>query len=413
MTIYELRFFLTKCKEYDDVFYRSYAYKNYELLVSPDIKDEDLKSRILDDISLLPGIKETKNNLTPKFYTRAYKESIYPISELLVFFFASINSEWDIVKGEDIDTGEKHFYLESGEYIYDPSLAILTTQELYSKRYIKCEVIANDLIDNHLIANNNLYRYYSKGILALFFKNSKFSINLINRFKDEFSNNLQKQYEFEEEKIEDLLKSYSLDDFLKIRQIMTKKRVWELKSDRILAHPDIDEQILDEIEESTRSISGIMEGKYEDIKRVSYHKNTLRNCYVLSILYNLYDSSFTLVQGGFPYKRFSEFFPTKPFEEFYQHSWLERDDFVYDPAMRIVVPKKLYYLFFLKEDEYSKEDTKNILKRIGINFTYFRDFLDRKNVGNNESISYLFRPVDTREMYEEGTDLIQCFPDRD
>lgn len=65
-------------------------------------------------------------------------------------------------------------------------------------------------------------------------------------------------------------------------------------------------------------------------------------------------------------------------------------------------------MFFEKQDEYSKEETKSILKRIGFNLTHFRDFLDRKRIGNNESLLYRIRSIDTPKEQKEATDLIDA-----
>lgn len=66
---------------------------------------------------------------------------------------------------------------------------------------------------------------------------------------------------------------------------------------------------------------------------IDYYNNTLGNCYVLSILLNLFDDSFNLVQGGIPYQKYDFNISRK---DFYQHSWLEKDNFVFDPALRVI-----------------------------------------------------------------------------
>ena len=139
--------------------------------------------------------------------------------------------------------------------------------------------------------------------------------------------------------------------------------------------------------------------------RVDYHNGTIGNCYALSIMFNLYNGDFKLIQGGIPYERTSFGMTTK---HFYQHSWLEKDDIVYDPALRIITPKDLYYTFVQKQDEYSKEDTENILRRIGFNLTHFRDFLSGVQIGNDETIRYrsLVNKVDSPEFREEGEKLL-------
>ena len=95
-------------------------------------------------------------------------------------------------------------------------------------------------------------------------------------------------------------------------------------------------------------------------------------------------------------------------KDFYQHSWLEKDEIVYDPALRIITPKDLYYTFVQKQDEYSKEDTENVLRRIGFNLTHFRDFLSRNQIGNDQTIRYrrLVNKVDSPEFREEGEKLL-------
>ena len=138
---------------------------------------------------------------------------------------------------------------------------------------------------------------------------------------------------------------------------------------------------------------------------VDYHNGTIGNCYALSIMFNLCNGDFKLIQGGIPYQRHSFGMIT---EYFYQHSWLEKGDIVYDPALRIITPKNLYYIFVQKQDEYSKDDTENILRRIGFNLTHFRDFLSEVQIGNDETISYrsLVNKVDTPEKREEGEKLL-------
>lgn len=120
---------------------------------------------------------------------------------------------------------------------------------------------------------------------------------------------------------------------------------------------------------------------------------------------SLFDESFTLVQGGIPYQRNNFNIIT---EHFYQHSWLEKDDVVYDPALRIITPKNLYYIFVQKQDVYSKENTENILRRIGFNLTHFRDFMNGMQIGNDERIRYrcLVEKIDSEEMKQEGEKLI-------
>lgn len=55
-----------------------------------------------------------------------------------------------------------------------------------------------------------------------------------------------------------------------------------------------------------------------------------------------------------------------------------------------------------------EEETENMLRRIGINFTHFRDFLAGKQIGNDETIRYrtLINFIDSEENKKEGEKLI-------
>ncbi len=144
------------------------------------------------------------------------------------------------------------------------------------------------------------------------------------------------------------------DDFIELRQVLSKKRKSFLQSNKIAVHPSIDLSILNEIERTSNLVCKLMEQEYNIY--MDYYKGTLGNCYGLSIMFNLFNENFKLIH---PYQEHSL---GKTTNRFYQHSWLEKDDIVYDPALRIVTPKELYYTFVQKQDEYSKEQTENILK---------------------------------------------------
>ena len=190
---------------------------------------------------------------------------------------------------------------------------------------------------------------------------------------------------------------------LKIFDFLTKKRISFLQSENIAVHPSIDENILGVIEKGAKNIRDLMKNEY-NIK-VDYYKGTIGNCYALSIMFNLYNGDFKLIQGYIPYEegRISGNIKCR-----YQHSWLEKDDFVYDPALKIITPKELYYRFVHKEDMYSKEETENILRRIGFNLTHFRDFMNGEQIGNDETIRYraLVNDIDSPKFKEEGEKLI-------
>lgn len=402
MSIDKLRYSLTNHKE---SFSLISDYVNFELLIHPSVKNSDLLKKIEDDINLLPDIKTTPDNVDIKFYKSNYNKQIYTKDELLAFIYASINEEWNIIKGINITTGKIHFWLKNNDVIYDPSLSIITREDIYSKKFKKLKEIKNEEVSDYLRKNNNLYKFYEKGILNKFNnkKNINFSINFIEKIKKEFNENINKQFVFDDEKIKELKAYLFIDDFIQFRQALTQKRISYLQSNKIAVHPSIDEGIIDVIEETAQNIYDLMKKEYNSY--FDYHNNTIGNCYGLSILFNLYNGDFKLVQGGIPHKRKLLYGERN---DFYQHSWLEKDDIVYDPALRIVTPKDLYYIFVEKQDEYSKEETQNILRRIGFNLTHFRDFLDGKQIGNNETISYrmLVNKIDSPEFKEDAEKLL-------
>lgn len=402
MSLEQLRYSLTNHRESHSLIS---SYVNFKLLIHPSIDNEDLLNKLEDDNKLLPEIQSTTEKTEIKFYRYDYNENIYSKDELLSFIFASISEDWDIVKGIDKNTGKVHFWLKNKDIIYDPSLAIITNKDIYKKRYKQLKEIKNKDVINYLKENNNLYKFYQKGLLKKFSikKNGDFSIKFINKIIKEFNENINKQYVLDSEKIEDLKDFLWGDDFIDFRQALTQKRISYLQSSKIAIHPSIDESILEIIEPATKNISDLMKKEYNI--DIDYHKGTIGNCYALSIMFNLYNGDFKLVQGGIPYQINSLGVTTN---HFYQHSWLEKDNIVYDPALRIITPKDLYYTFVQKQDEYSKEDTENILRRIGFNLTHFRDFMNGVQIGSNETIRYrcLINKIDSPEFKEEGEKLI-------
>ncbi len=401
MSLDKLRYVFTEHRE--RIFISSY--ENFKLLVHPSVDNDDLLNRLEDDIKLLPEIQPTIDKTEIKFYRYDYNEQVYSKDELLAFIFASINQDWDIIKGIDITTGKIHFWLKNNDIVYDSSLAVITKDDIFAKRYKKLKEIKNEDVENYLRENNNLYKFYQKGLFKKFNtkKNTSFSIRFVSEIIKKFNENINKQYELDEEKIKELKEFFSHDNFIDFRQALTQKRISYLQSNRIAVHPSIDESILEVIEKAAKNIYELMKEEYN--VRVDYHNGTIGNCYALSIMFNLYNGDFKLIQGGIPYERSSFGMTSK---HFYQHSWLEKDDIVYDPALRIVTPKDLYYTFVQKQDVYTKEDTENILKRIGFNLTHFRDFLSGVQIGNDETISYrcLVNKVDSPEFREEGEKLL-------
>ena len=397
MDIKNLRYFLT---EHQECYF--FTYNNNKLLIHPTINDYDLINKIYDDAKLMPDINDTNDKVKIKFNFYTYDENLYFKNELLTFIMASIDEDWDIVEGINLLTLKKHFWLKKDDIIFDLGLEILTNNKEYSKYFKEIKTIKNNDINSYLKEHNNLLKFYKPK--SLFKKrNANFSINFIESIKEKFQENIDKQYILDADAINDIRAYILNDDLLRLRQVLCQKRTYELKSSKILLHPSVDTSILKEIEKTSQIVYDLMLEKYN--MYFTYHVDTIYNCYALSIMFNLVNESFNLVQGGIPYTRTSFNIITN---HFYQHSWLEKDNIVYDPALRIVVPKDLYYIFVQKQDVYTKQETENILRRIGFDLTHFRDFMDGKQIGNDERITsrLLINKIDSPENYEAGEKLI-------
>lgn len=403
MNLNKLRYFLTEHKQRV-----LFTYENLRLLAHPSTTIyRNLLNEIDTDIDAIPEIKKTRDGTNIKFYKFDYDDKIYSKSEILSFVFAAINSNWNVIKGTDLSTLKSHFWLKHEDVIFDPSLGVITNESLYSKNFKQLSVIKNEEVKNYLAQNNNLYKFYEKNVFKKLSssKDNNFSINFINDIVKRFNENINNEYELDEERIEHLKNYFMLDHFIELRQVLSHKRKSYLKSNKIAVHPSIDDSILKIIDKNANNINSLMQQEYG--MSFDYYNGTLDNCYGLSILFNLFDENFNLVQGGIPYEIHS--FGVK--KDFYQHSWLEINDIVYDPALRVVTTKDLYYTFFQKQDVYTKKETENILRRIGFNLTHFRDFINGVQIGNNEMFSYKFlvNEIDSEEKRKSGEKLIKLF----
>ena len=294
MSLDKLRYLLTNHTE--KLFF---TYENYKLLVHPSVTQyRNLLNRIDDDIEMMPKVDQTLDHTDIKFYRLDYNENIYSKNELLVFIYASINEEWNVIRGTDICTGKNHFWLKSNRVIFDPALAIITNESTYSKRFKQSKEIKNENIHTYLAENNNLYKFYDKRIFKRFRRNGNpsFSIDFINGIMKEFNENIRKEYLLDENRIQHIRQYFMLDDFMELRQVLSQNRKSYLQSNKIAVHPSINNAILESIETSTKNIYDLMLQEYD--MEFDYHNETLGNCYGLSILFNLYDKEFKLVQGG-------------------------------------------------------------------------------------------------------------------
>ena len=155
MTLDKLRYYLT---EHTEKFF--FTYENLRLLIHPSVTSHwDLLNKLEDDIELMPEIKKTQDGTDIKFYRFDYSEDVYSKSELLSFVFASIDSDWKVIKGIDLGTCKTHFWLKHDNVIFDPSLAVITNENLFSKRFKQLSEIKNEEVRNYLRDNNNLHKF--------------------------------------------------------------------------------------------------------------------------------------------------------------------------------------------------------------------------------------------------------------
>ena len=248
MHLDKLRYFLTEHFEK-----KLYTYENFKLLIHPSVTgNSDLLNRLEDDINLMPEISKTLDNTDIKFYRYDYNENLYSKSELLAFILASISEDWDIIKGIDSCTGKLHFWLKHEDIIYDPSLAVITKEDIYSKRFKKLTEIKKEDIRQHLVENNNVSKFYEKTRFINSRKNKSqdFSITFINKIIEEFNKNVNREVALDEDKIEHIKEYFMFDDFIELRQVLSQKRKSYLKGSNIAVHPSIDNSILDTIKKT-------------------------------------------------------------------------------------------------------------------------------------------------------------------
>ena len=121
----------------------------------------------MDNIDLMPYIKETIDKTHIEFYKLNYREDVFCKSELLAFIFASIDTDWNVIKVINKYTERTHFWLCNGDIVYDPSLAlaIVTNKDIYQNYFVSLIEMKNSNIFDYLHNKNNLYKFYNNNFL--------------------------------------------------------------------------------------------------------------------------------------------------------------------------------------------------------------------------------------------------------
>lgn len=197
------------------------------------------------------------------------------------------------------------------------------------------------------------------------------------------------------ERIEELKKIIKNNDidinkFSTLRSFLVNCSDDMFESGYIIALEGINEDLENEIYETTEKLQQYIEEEWEKVN-LDYHFKSERGCYFLSTVFSL-ASDWSLTQGKM---RFEEK------ENDYYHSWLEKDNVVFDPALRVITTKDKYDIFFKEDEKYTKEEVQELLKRTGT-FTNYKVDLEE---GIIFPIAY-FALYDTERAREEGERII-------
>lgn len=131
-------------------------------------------------------------------------------------------------------------------------------------------------------------------------------------------------------------------------------------------HPDISDEMVEEIASQTETLDDFLQQYYQSVQ-IDFHYNSEGGCYLLSSIFALANPSWQLVQGTFDFQDKTNV---------YYHSWLKKDGIIFDPAMRVVTLESLYEEFFISKYVYSKEQLIPLFEQTG-RFTYYEE--DLKN----------------------------------
>lgn len=194
------------------------------------------------------------------------------------------------------------------------------------------------------------------------------------------------------EEIDKILKEngIKIEENQTLRSFLTEQPEENFQYEKIVIFKTIDFRIKKEVIDIVNVLQEYVTSKYSK-EEIDYYNHSERGCYLLSTLFALV-TDWTLVQGEMNFKEE---------KNTYYHSWLEKDNVVYDPSLRIITSKDRYNLFFLEEDSYTKEELKDYIKKTGT-FTYYRKDLQN---GCVFPAAYLF-VYDTQEALEIGERVI-------
>ena len=110
------------------------------------------------------------------------------------------------------------------------------------------------------------------------------------------------------------------------------------------------------------------------------------------------DDTWKLVQGKFDF--------TDKENKFY-HSWLEKDEYIYDPALNVITLKQLYKNLFVQKYIYNKEQTIELFKRKAT-FTCYEEDL-KNGLLNQMGFFFLYDTDKSKNIATKTIDEFDLF----
>lgn len=310
-------------------------------------------NRLDEDREMIPDISPVLNGIKPSFIRgmEEYDESLFDVSELLCFVFASVNDDFDIVKGQSrgIISPKKQYWLTSGSIVYSPGLGLVINKDEFEKYFKELTVLENEMVLPYAGLKDNLRKFYKKDFFS---PPTDFTTVYLENIRHQHTINLAESFPTRKS----IAKHGINFQFMNLRSLFMMKREYEIIRPGISVHPEIDSEISKEIISGAQTVS--------ERTGFDYFDRSYGNCYALSTAFNLYDEAYDLVQGKCYHR-----------ERPYKHSWVQKANIIYDPAMRMIVPDHLYYDFFTPEYAYLRGDTEAILGLVGYNLNFYSDLV--------------------------------------
>lgn len=124
--------------------------------------------------------------------------------------------------------------------------------------------------------------------------------------------------------------------FKKLWPYFTKEEIELYDNDYIGFHPMIPDKTINEIIDMTERLDNYLKVSWDG--KFDFHYHSQGGCYFLSSIFCLSNSNWYLIQGEFVFENK---------ENHYYHSWIQKENIIFDPAMRVVTLDSLYSEFFL------------------------------------------------------------------